>query len=87
MSATYVHYITIKTNDVKEPKFKTIVIESDDTNEQMYEKMKILTAFERAVSTNYHLSIETRVNTYNHQPPEDIFHEYIEAWCKQFTKD
>lgn len=87
MAATYVHHITIKSNDVKEPKFKTIVIESPDTNAEMYEKMKAITAFERAVSPGFHLSIETSVNTYNHQPPEDIFHEYIEAWCKQFTKD
>ena len=87
MSATYVHHITIKSNNVNEPKFKTIVIESPDTNAEMYEKMKAITAFERAVSPGFHLSIETSVNTYNHQPPEDIFHEYIEAWCKQFTKD
>jgi hypothetical protein len=58
---TYVHHITIKSNDVREPKFKTIVIESTDTNAEMYEKMKALTAFERAVSTGFHLSVDTTV--------------------------
>jgi hypothetical protein len=85
MAATYVHHITIKTNDVNEPKFKTIVIESPDTNAEMYEKMKALTAFERAVSTGFHLSIESSVKVYNHETPEEIYKEYIEAWCRGFN--
>ena len=84
MAATYVHHITIKTNDVNEPKFKTIVIESPDTNAEMYEKMKALTAFERAVSTGFHLSIETTVKT-NKRTPEEIYSEYISAWCRSFN--
>lgn len=68
MAATYVHHITIKTNDVNEEiknksKYKTIIIESPDTNEEMYEKMKSLLAFEKAVSTNFHLSVNTSVKT------------------------
>ncbi len=68
MAATYVHHITIKTHDVNEEiknksKYKTIVIESTDTNEEMYEKMKSLLAFEKAVSTSFHLNIETTVKT------------------------
>jgi hypothetical protein len=68
MAATYVHYITIKTHDVNEEiknksKYKTIVIESPDTNEEMYEKMKSLLAFEKAVSTSFHLSVNTTVKT------------------------
>ena len=86
MVATYVHHITIKTNNVKEPKYKTIVIESTDTNAEMYEKMRALTAFEAAVSTSFHLNIETTVKTYNHLPPEEIYQEYITAWSKEFTK-
>lgn len=68
MAATYVHYITIKTHDVNEEiknksKYKTIVIESPDTNEEMYEKMKSLLAFEKSVSTSFHLSVNTTVKT------------------------
>ena len=68
MAATYVHYITTKTNNVNEEiknksKYKTIVIESNDTNEEMYEKMKSLLAFEEAVSTSFHLSVNTTVKT------------------------
>lgn len=91
MAATYVHHITIKTHDVNEEiknksKYKTIVIESPDTNEEMYEKMKSLLAFEKAVSTSFHLNIETTVKTYNHLPPEEIYQEYITAWSKEFSK-
>lgn len=85
MAATYVHYITIKTNNVKEPKYKTIVIESTDTNTEMYEKIKALTAFEAAVSTSFHLSVNTTVKT-NQRTPEQIYQEYIEAWGKGFNK-
>ena len=68
MSVTYVHYITTKTNNVNEEiknksKYKTIVIESNDTNEEMYEKMKSLLNFESAVSTSFHLSVNTTVKT------------------------
>lgn len=83
MAATYVHHITIKSNDVREPKYKTIVIESTDTNAEMYEKIKAITSFERAVSTGYHLNIETTVKT-NKRTPEEIYQEYIEAWGKGF---
>lgn len=76
MVATYVHHITIKSNDVREPKYKTIVIESTDTNAEMYEKIKDITSFERAVSTGYHLNIETTVKT-NKRTPN--YQEYIEA--------
>lgn len=78
MVATYVHHITIKSNDVREPKYKTIVIESTDTNAEMYEKIKDITSFERAVSTGYHLNIETTVKT-NKRTPN--YQEYIEASC------
>jgi len=68
MAATYVHYITTKTNDVNEEiknksKYKTIVIESNDTNEEMYEKMMSLLSFEASVSTSFHLSVNTTVKT------------------------
>lgn len=59
MATTYVHHITIKTNDVNEKiknksKYKTIVIESTDTNAEMYKKIKSLLAFEKAVSTCFY---------------------------------
>lgn len=44
-------------------KYKTIVIESPDTNEEMYEKMKSFLSFEKAVSTSFHLSVNTKVKT------------------------
>lgn len=85
MAATYVHYITIKTNDVREPKYKTIVIESNDTNEEMYEKVMSLLSFEASVSTSFHLSVNTTVKT-NKRTPEQIYQEYIEAWGKGFNR-
>lgn len=59
MAVTYVHHITIKTNDVNEKikhksKYKTIVIESTDTNAEMYKKIKSLLAFEKTFSTRFH---------------------------------
>lgn len=65
MAKLYIHTIKVKANDVREEiksgsKYKTVVIESTDTNAEMYEKVSSLMAFEKAVSVGFHLSIETK---------------------------